>query len=77
MTEEPVPEKGLPPSWVVFEACPKCGATVPKIVYIDTRYANASLCPEPYTNEHRNPHFHVSCWRCHYAWVANMKGART
>jgi hypothetical protein len=74
---EPVPEKGLPGSWIVFEACPKCGATVPRVRYIDSRYSTPSPCPDPYTDDpHRNPHFHVNCWRCGFAWTADMKGAR-
>jgi len=69
---EPRPEKGLPTSWVVFEACEACGATVPKIKY-RVRYDFVACFVRL---KDLDEHFHVSCWRCGNFWEADMKGRR-
>jgi len=69
----PIPEKGLPPAWIVFEACAKCGATVPKIKYQSWQCHPFSTDPE-LKARHDGNHFHAHCWRCGYSWSADMKG---
>jgi len=71
-----VTEKGLPRSWVVFDACPKCGATVPRVTYISSPYEQKYLVFCNQEDSHRSEHFHVECWRCDFAWTSDMKGHR-
>jgi hypothetical protein len=69
---EPIPEKGLPKGWVVFDPCPKCGATVPKVKYEMGGEVNSPF-PE-ITRNHAGQHFHAECWRCGCPWCADMNG---
>ena len=64
----PTPEKGLPPAWIVFEACPKCGCTIPGVKW----RPGGPACEFDLDVEH----FHATCWRCSFKWAANMKGKR-
>ncbi len=68
MPEEPIPEKGLPRTWIVFDACPKCGCTIPKVTW----RSGDPICEFNLEVEH----FHATCWRCGFKWAADMKGHR-
>ncbi len=49
--------------WVVFPACEKCGATVPKAEWVWTETCR-------FTGDHHvGEHFHLTCWRCGFYWA--------
>lgn len=64
---------------VDFGACPKCGLSIPSVVYISADGDGSSggwprHCGSPEWKGRE--HFHVKCSRCGFSWHADMVGVQ-